>query len=632
MKPTLTLLVCAILPSLAWTQEGDKDAPLSMRVLLKRKEYTLEPASKSSRGRILASPVCLVVEVTNRGKHKLEVEGPPEPRLTLIGPGKETLKATEIDRFFVSVRRTWELDPGESMRIWMPQLAFHDAIIRKGIHVASAGEYVLKLDFPLTYRVLGEGPPPMPGGVPPKRTKIQLKVDSLELTFKEGDSAVYWTEALTDKDRDVQLSALHYFERDMKGKDKVLPDIGRLLSNSDTDVRAAASRAIGAAGKAGRGQLEGVLRLFKDEEPRVKAEAVRTLRAVAPEDAAARMAMAPLLLDANDMVRRAAAEEVRILLHANRKVEPELKAILIRAVQAEADLLSRVQLLRALVYVQDPEILRVVLPFVHSTSSGEWTSAIEAIGHICGSLPRDADRSLVREAVKELNSALKDPEKRAFAAHSLQYMTPEAKEAVPTLIWALDDPDSFPKSPNMIRTSICRTLGAIGPDAALAAPALVKRMFKDENWQVRAFAAEALARLGKTSHRHVPDLVAAMKDDMDQVRSAAAEALGHLGPFAGDGIPHLLHLLHTEPSEKTRISAAASLSRIGMKGRRGAVPFLIELLRDPSVQVAVSSASALGQIGRDAEDALPALRRMQKEPRFTGRSEIEEAIKSIESR
>src|SRR5262249_39610777 len=104
-------------------------------------------------------------------------------------------------------------------------------------------------------------------------------------------------------------------------------------------------------------------------------------------------------------------------------------------------------------------------------------------------------------------------------------LRPEGREAIPTLIWALDDPDSFPRTPNTIRCNLLRTLGAFGPDAATAGPAMVKRLREDENWQVRAFAADALSKLGKAGRAFLPDLRKAREDKMEQVRNAAAEAI-----------------------------------------------------------------------------------------------------------
>ena len=94
-------------------------------------------------------------------------------------------------------------------------------------------------------------------------------------------------------------------------------------------------------------------------------------------------------------------------------------------------------------------------------------------------------------AIAPLTAGLNDKEYRvrASAAESLVKIGPGP--VIPSMIKALDSPDV------PIRANAAVVLGAFGPDAQPAVPALA-RALKDQNLRVRELAGEALNRIAAT--------------------------------------------------------------------------------------------------------------------------------------
>jgi CubicO group peptidase (beta-lactamase class C family)/HEAT repeat protein len=204
-------------------------------------------------------------------------------------------------------------------------------------------------------------------------------------------------------------------------------------------------------------------------------------------------------------------------------------------------------------------------------------------------LPQDkkADREHQIRALRDANAGV-----RLRAVQALGETGPEAREAVPYLIKALDDGD------REVCWNSARALGKIGTEAV---PALI-RALEDDNENIRLGAAVALGAIGPGAKDAVPSLMRALKDRNDNIRENAAEALGKIGPDARQAVQALIHSLSDEdPFLNGR--AADALGRIG----KDAVPALREALKDGNGNVRWCSAIALGKMGRDAANALPAL-------------------------
>ena len=197
-------------------------------------------------------------------------------------------------------------------------------------------------------------------------------------------------------------------------------------------------------------------------------------------------------------------------------------------------------------------------------------------------------------------------ELRYHSAHGLELLGVTATNAIPDLIAALDDRDSW------VRIGAITALGAVGPAAREVTPRLVaglknsdrnhrlsclialKNMYRgseamdrvflslleDTDSNFRAHASEALAHSPSQSPEFVAGLIAALKDAQPQGRGQAALALGQKPEHAAVSVPPLLKALKEAEADSTNSDSVIVMWKI------------IE---------------ALGEIGPAATPAVPAL-------------------------
>jgi len=80
------------------------------------------------------------------------------------------------------------------------------------------------------------------------------------------------------------------------------------------------------------------------------------------------------------------------------------------------------------------------------------------------------------------------------------------------------------QSETIVRQNAALALGAIGPDAKEAVPALTK-LLQDPEWTVRRHAALALGEIGPAAQESMPALSKLKQDHQSLVRKAAEEAI-----------------------------------------------------------------------------------------------------------
>jgi HEAT repeats len=96
--------------------------------------------------------------------------------------------------------------------------------------------------------------------------------------------------------------------------------------------------------------------------------------------------------------------------------------------------------------------------------------------------------------------------------------------------------DLYLRGPDFLdEDSLIASLTALSSHALKPLVAALKG--KDEEWQVRDAAAEALGRLGQSGPEVVAALVAALEDKNRDVRVAAAEALGRISAKNREAVP-----------------------------------------------------------------------------------------------
>lgn len=179
------------------------------------------------------------------------------------------------------------------------------------------------------------------------------------------------------------------------------------------------------------------------------------------------------------------------------------------------------------------------------------------------------------------------------------------------------------------RDSAAALLGAIGPAAEPAVPALLRVLTREPAVSVldygRVAAAKALGDIGASPERVVPALVAALASDKDDLRGAAIDALGRFGPRAKAAAPVLWEVARgtqkragqpvmltdlREPGVfrewKARVAAVSALARLG-EDPRGTIAGLLEPLRGASGEARRAALAAVGDLAENGGPAVTLL-------------------------
>lgn len=196
--------------------------------------------------------------------------------------------------------------------------------------------------------------------------------------------------------------------------------------------------------------------------------------------------------------------------------------------------------------------------------------SIIALGH-----QGRAARPVIQALIKRL---LKDPifDIRKDAAWALGEIGPEAKEAIPHLVEALQDEFEF------VRREAIESLSKIGANPAEIVPAFIKAL-KDQDWIVRREGAESLGKLGFRAKEAIPSLILVLKDPNENCRSSAKVALSKIGTASKEAIPGLVEAL-LDDHALIRAEAATALGRIGFEAE-SAILDLLQALLDPEIPV-----------------------------------------------
>jgi HEAT repeat protein len=186
----------------------------------------------------------------------------------------------------------------------------------------------------------------------------------------------------------------------------------------------------------------------------------------------------------------------------------------------------------------------------------------------------DALKELGVAAVPSLMRSLqdKDARVRVEAAGAFYMLGQKAKDALPALIAACNDPD------NTVRVKAIWALKYFDQEGSMEAlPTLLTILRDDPDGHIRAMAVEAAGLYAPVdSQRVTPALLHSLKDPHAEVRTEAADALGKLAryrvirgqSFPEEAIQALREALN-DPNKDVRDEAAEALT---MVGNRGAAP------------------------------------------------------------
>jgi HEAT repeat protein len=200
---------------------------------------------------------------------------------------------------------------------------------------------------------------------------------------------------------------------------------------------------------------------------------------------------------------------------------------------------------------------------------------------------------------------------------------PGAEAAVPALLEALnDDWIALPAAEALWRIerraelvlptldrqlegngeNVCDIICLMGPEARPLLPKLLDALARDDYWDLQWAAADAIGHVASADPETLQALKAALAHQSGIVRSAAARALGRIGAPA---VPPLLDMLAIEIDEKTQEWVAEALLQIGSPAL-AAVPALRTRVESGSRGLRIWAAFALATIASDAQ-AVPIL-------------------------
>ncbi|MDA0812597.1 MAG: hypothetical protein O3C21_09450, partial [Verrucomicrobia bacterium] len=195
--------------------------------------------------------------------------------------------------------------------------------------------------------------------------------------------------------------------------------------------------------------------------------------------------------------------------------------------------------------------------------------------------------------IAELTSS--DAQKRRNAAYELHQLGPEAIDALPALVVALDDDQ------DQVFFHSVSAIARIGPAAAPAIPALISRLGRVSQRygeQVNLRAAFALSRIGEAA---VAPLLGAVRDPDETLCSNAIESLALMPPAVSAPATSDLIALLGDQRERVSESAVKAVSNYGQT----ALPQLVDVLQNGTPAQKRDSIRTLGLIGREAGSSAP---------------------------
>jgi HEAT repeat protein len=285
--------------------------------------------------------------------------------------------------------------------------------------------------------------------------------------------------------------------------------------------------------------------------------AAELLVRIGPLDAALVALLRPLLMDRDGYVRQAATDGLGVLGPTAKEAVADLE----RVATSDPNLLHRVGARIALIRVTGPsaERVRALAAFLEMKDElkdegkgDSIQSGKEAASYAASALINLGPKA--KAAEPQLLAALKNPETRRTAAHTLGQIGANSPEAIAVLIDVLKNDPSRES-----RRSAAGSLGAFGPVAKSAIPALHEALKGDgkAGWWV---AAESLGNIGGAEA--VPILIEALVNPDEGIRRTAMRALGNLGAVATPALKALEKARQEDPRESNRAAAAEALRKI----------------------------------------------------------------------
>lgn len=360
------------------------------------------------------------------------------------------------------------------------------------------------------------------------------------------------------------------------------PDVGMLaqaLSSADPATRIAAIDGLASKGTAAAPAVPALVQALKDPNPEIRWRAARTLGSMGPAANAASGALLQLAKDPDMKARAYSAYAAGQIGVSNQEVVDALLKL-----GGDKELLVRRAAQRALRALHLPRETLIPMMVAHLK---EATPA-----DVLGALNTLAESGEM--AVPFLIDCLKDKEAAYWACLALADMGPQAKEAVGQLAQVAGHP-----APD-VRMQALMALGAIGPDAAAALPAVNKALESDKYAGVRYAAAFAIGNIGVRDINSVATLKTVMGKATDKfLKMECAWALAKLSPqdatVTAQAVELLIEGMQATDANSRRMAARA-LGELKASPEI-VVPALVKALKDSDQTVVGNAIDALTSLG-----------------------------------
>lgn len=215
-----------------------------------------------------------------------------------------------------------------------------------------------------------------------------------------------------------------------------------------------------------------------------------------------------------------------------------------------------------------------------------------ALRDACIALVNMDEVAVLSQVLEALKAA--EASRRLRALGLICSLPTQSKAAVPPLIASLKDND------DEVRSYAAFALGKFGPKAQIAVQPLTKAL-KDKEEGVRVNAASALACIDRHRTKEMlAYLMKVMKEGNSRSRTFVVNALRNIA--SKEALAALSEAL-ADDDKAVRVAAASALQGFGRKAEP-VVPALIRALSDTVAEVRQEAAGALGEVGPGAKTAV----------------------------
>jgi HEAT repeat protein len=171
------------------------------------------------------------------------------------------------------------------------------------------------------------------------------------------------------------------------------------------------------------------------------------------------------------------------------------------------------------------------------------------------------------------------------------------------------------------RIDAANQLGEMG--VAATVPDLIP-LLQDADPNVRISASQAFQRMKESASAAIPHLIPLLKDPNVEVRIWVPYALGEMGELAIDAVSDL-KAMGQDQNVNIAVSAATALTRIDRETRSTTLKSLIAAMQDKDPKKRRYAAFGLHLMGRFAQEAIPQLQALRRDPR----PDVQEAATAV---